>query len=70
MRRIGKPLRENPSTIASVRSVEPESTTTISASPSRLARHLPMQASSFLQMIVAEIGRGRGERRPVGGFSG
>ena len=43
--------------MASVPSVEPESTTTISDSPSRLDRHLPMQASSFLQMTVAEIGR-------------
>ena len=69
MRRIAKPRREKSSTIASVRSVEPESTTTISANPSRLDRHLPMQASSFLQMTVAEIGRNAGAGEAGFGFA-
>src|SRR5436305_12043800 len=60
MRRRGKPRAATDLTISSVLSVEPESTTMISASPSRLAKHLPMQASSFLQMTVAEMGKARG----------
>ena len=69
MSRIGKPRLEKSSTIASVPSVEPESTTMISASPSRLDRHLPMHASSFLQMTVAEIGRSAGEGEAGFGFA-
>ena len=53
MSRMGKPRRANSSTIASVPSVEPESTTMISAKPLRLCRHLPMQAASLRQMMAA-----------------
>src|SRR5277367_5669122 len=53
MTRIGKPRRANESTMASVSSDEPESTTTISANPARLSRHLPIQAASLRQITAA-----------------
>ncbi len=50
---MGKPRRTKSSTIAGVASVEPESTTTISAQSPRLSRHLPMQAASLRQITAA-----------------
>src|SRR5580698_7202923 len=53
MNRMGKPRRIKSSTIACVASVEPESTTTISAQSRRLSRHLPMQVASLRQITAA-----------------
>src|ERR1700722_13772685 len=53
MKRMGKPRRTKLSTIAGVVSVEPESTTTISAQSPRLSRHLSMQAASLRQITAA-----------------
>src|SRR4029077_18613647 len=53
MKRTGKPRRTKSSTIAGVASVEPESTTTISAQSPRLSRHLPMQSASLRQITAA-----------------
>ena len=68
MSRMGKPRRANSSTIASVPSVEPESTTMISAKPLRLCRHLPMQAPSLRQMMAALAASAR--RGRIGGMDG
>src|SRR3984957_5302712 len=53
MNRTGKPRRAKSSTIAGVASVDPESTTTISAQSPRLSRHFPMQAASLKQITAA-----------------
>src|SRR5271170_2471542 len=53
MNRTGKPRRTKSSTIAGVASVEPESTTTISAQSRRLSRQLPMQGASLKQITAA-----------------
>src|SRR5271163_2595123 len=53
MNRTGKLRRTKSSTIAGVASVEPESTTTISAQSRRLSRQLPMQAASLRQITAA-----------------
>src|ERR1700744_4948307 len=53
MNRIGKPRRTKSSTIAGVASVEPESTTTMSAQSRSLFTHLPMQAASLRQITAA-----------------
>ena len=61
MNRTGKPRRTKSSTIAGVASVEPESTTTISAQSRRLSRHLPMQAASLKQITAALSSSARAE---------